>query len=85
LIDRKQSIGRDLARVGELDRNARQRARAELDHKNTAATHGKAGGKPVVEQAMRRDRQRHANNGQDYSAPGCVETKARAPSQVVGF
>jgi hypothetical protein len=34
---------------------------------------------------MRRDRQRHANNGQDYSAPGCVETKARAPSQVVGF
>jgi hypothetical protein len=34
---------------------------------------------------MRRDRQRHANNGQDYSALRCVETNARAPSQVVGF
>jgi hypothetical protein len=85
LIDRKQSIGSDLARVGELDRNARQRARAELDHKNTAATHREAGGKPIIEQAMRRDRQRDANNGQDYSARAASRSKARAPSQVVGF
>jgi hypothetical protein len=64
LIDWNQAIGSDLAGVGELDHNAGQRTRAELDDEHAATNYGKSRGKPIVEQAMRCDRQRHANNRQ---------------------
>jgi hypothetical protein len=40
---------------------------------------------PVIEQSMRGERQRDANNGQGYSASGTTALAISVPSQLVGF
>ena len=76
-VDRYQSLGRDFAAFDDLDSHAMQASAAKPNDQHTAGIWRHPCGQPIVEQLVRRDRQRDANNGHDQR-PG-VRKRRPAP------
>ena len=77
LVDRHQSLGRYLAAFDDLDGHTMQASAAKPNDQHTAWIRRQPRGQPIIEQLMRCDRQRDANDGHDQR-PGILERR-RSP------